>query len=60
MPLYRVPRLSLNGRAGSCELGDQLAMSKKRSQPLLGSHAVDVVVEPAAGSVGQLRSHVAM
>jgi hypothetical protein len=44
--------LSLNGRAGSCQLGDQLAMSKKRGQPLLGRHALDVLVESAAGRVG--------
>jgi hypothetical protein len=50
----------LNGRAGRCKSGDQLAMSKKRGQPLLGRHTPDVLVESSAGSVGQLRSHAAM
>jgi hypothetical protein len=52
--------LSVDGRTGPRELGDQLAMSKKRGQPLLGRHELDVLVESAAGSVGQLRSHAAM
>ncbi len=57
---YRVSRLALDGRAGFCELGDQLAMRDKRGQPLLGRHALHFLIESAAGSVGQLRSHAAM
>jgi hypothetical protein len=52
--------LSLDGRASIRELGDQLAMGKKRGQTLLGRQALDVLVEASAGSVGQLRSHAAM
>jgi hypothetical protein len=35
-------------------------MGKKRSQALLGRHALDVLVEALAGSVGQLRFHAVM
>jgi hypothetical protein len=52
--------LSLDWRAITRELGDQLAMGKKRGQALLGRHSLDVLVESAAGGVGQLRSHVTM
>ena len=60
IPPYRVSWLSLDGRAGTRELRDQLAVGKKRGQPLLGRHALDVLSEAVAGSVGQLRSHAAM
>jgi hypothetical protein len=60
IPRHLVLRLSLDGHARTRELGDQLAMGKKHSQPILGRHAFDVLVEAAAGSVGQLRSHAAM
>ena len=60
IPRHRVLRLSLYGCAGTRELGDQLAVGKKRSQPILGRHAFDVLFEAVAGSVGQLRSHAAM
>jgi hypothetical protein len=35
-------------------------MCQERSQPLLGGHALDVLVEAAASSVGELRFHAAM
>jgi hypothetical protein len=60
IPRYRASTLSLNGRAGSCELGDQLAMRKKRGQSLLCHHAVDVLVESAARRFSQFRSHAVM
>jgi hypothetical protein len=52
--------LSPGERASTRELGDQLAMGKKRGQTLLGRHASDVLAEAIAGSVGQWRSHAAM
>jgi hypothetical protein len=35
-------------------------MGHKRSQPLLGRHAFDVLGQATSGSLGQLRFHVAM
>jgi hypothetical protein len=42
------------------KLRHKLAVSQERSQPLLRRHALDVVAQSAASSIGQLRSHVAM
>jgi hypothetical protein len=35
-------------------------MGHKRSQPLLGRHALNVLGQAASGSLGELRFHVAM
>jgi hypothetical protein len=50
----------LHGPASAGQLRHELTMSQERSQPLLGGHPLDVLVEAAASSVGQLRPHAAM
>jgi hypothetical protein len=52
--------LSLDAPTSTRELGDQPAMGEKRGQTLLGRQSLEVLVEAAAGSVCQLRSHAAM
>jgi len=60
IPRHRVSRSVLDGSAGTVQLRHQLAMRQECSQPLLGRHALDVLAQAAASSIGQLRFHAAM
>jgi hypothetical protein len=49
---HRVPRRLLNGTASARQLRHQLAMRQERYKPLLGGHALNLLVEALAGSFG--------
>jgi len=53
-------RALLGCRARTVELRHELAVSQECGQPLLRRHALDVLAQAAARSIGQWRSHAVM